>query len=240
MRVLGVIPARYASSRFPGKPLIDLKGKSMIQRVYEGASACPQLTDLVVATDDERILDHVLGFEGKAVMTSRQHTTGTERCQEVAKNFPDMEVIVNIQGDEPLVQHEQLSILIQLFNRPEVAIGTLIIPIKDEADLHNVNRVKVVTNQYGEALCFSRNAILSNKYPSKAISYRHIGLYAYRATTLREISQLPSCEWEKSESLEQLRWLYAGHRIYTASTLIETPNIDCPEDIEQVLRLIHF
>jgi 3-deoxy-manno-octulosonate cytidylyltransferase (CMP-KDO synthetase) len=115
----------------------------------------------------------------------------------------------------------------------------LIIPIKDEADLHNVNRVKVVTNQYGEALCFSRNAIPSNAYPSKVISYRHIGLYAYRATTLTEISQLPSCEWEKSESLEQLRWLYAGHRIYTASTLIETPNIDCPEDVEKVLRLIH-
>ncbi|NBN99353.1 MAG: 3-deoxy-manno-octulosonate cytidylyltransferase [Flavobacteriia bacterium] len=219
MRVLGVIPARYASSRFPGKPLIDLKGKSMIQRVYEGASACPQLTDLVVATDDELILDHVLGFGGKAVMTSTQHTTGTERCQEVAKNFPDMEVIVNIQGDEPLVQHEQLSILIQLFNRPEVAIGTLIIPIKDEADLHNVNRVKVVTNQYGEALCFSRNAIPSNNYPSKVISYRHIGLYAYRSTTLTEISQLPPCEWEKSESLEQLRWLYSFNNTLVSLTL---------------------
>jgi 3-deoxy-manno-octulosonate cytidylyltransferase (CMP-KDO synthetase) len=239
MRVLGIIPARYASSRFPGKPLIDLKGKSMIQRVYEGASACPQLTDLVVATDDKLILDHVLGFGGKAVMTSTQHTTGTERCQEVAKNFPDMEVIVNIQGDEPLVKHEQLSTLIQLFNRPEVAIGTLIIPIKDEADLHNVNRVKVVTNQYGEALCFSRNAIPSNYFPSAVIYYRHLGLYAYRNATLAEISQLPTCEWEKSESLEQLRWLHAGHRIYTATTLIETPNIDCPEDVERVLSLIH-
>jgi 3-deoxy-manno-octulosonate cytidylyltransferase (CMP-KDO synthetase) len=240
MKVLGVIPARYASSRFPGKPLIDLKGKSMIQRVYEGASACPQLTDLVVATDDERILNHVLGFGGKAIMTSTQHTTGTERCQEVASNFPDMEVIVNIQGDEPLVQHEQLSQLIQLFNRSEVSIGTLIIPIIDDSDLHNVNRVKVVTNQYGEALCFSRNAIPSNCYPSAMIYYRHIGLYAYRNSTLAEISRLPICEWEKSESLEQLRWLYAGYRIHTKTTLIETPNIDCPEDMEKVLKLIHF
>lgn len=238
MRVLGVIPARYASSRFPGKPLIDLKGKSMIQRVFEGALACPELTDLVVATDDERILHHVLAFGGKAVMTSHQHSTGTERCQEVASNFPDMEVIINVQGDEPLVHHEQLSTLIQLFNRPEVAIGTLIIPINDEADLSNTNRVKVVVNQFGEALCFSRNAIPSNKYPSKVVSYRHIGLYGYRTATLTEICQLAPSEWEKSESLEQLRWLYAGHRIYTASTLIETPNIDCPDDVEKVLSLI--
>ncbi|MBM3165800.1 MAG: 3-deoxy-manno-octulosonate cytidylyltransferase [Bacteroidetes bacterium] len=238
MRVLGVIPARYASSRFPGKPLIDLKGKSMIQRVYEGASACPHLTDLVVATDDERILDHVLAFGGKAVMTREQHSTGTERCEEVAKDFPDMEVIVNIQGDEPLVQHEQLSTLIELFHRTEVTIGTLIMPISDESDLDNPHRVKVVTNQFGEALCFSRKAILSRTYPSGVVSYRHLGLYAYRNVTLAEISQLPPCEWEKSESLEQLRWLYAGHRIHTATTLIETPNIDCPEDVEKVLKLI--
>jgi 3-deoxy-manno-octulosonate cytidylyltransferase (CMP-KDO synthetase) len=238
MKVLGVIPARYASSRFPGKPLIDLKGKSMIQRVFEGASACAHLTELIVASDDERIFNHVLDFGGKAIMTSAQHATGTERCQEVANNFPEMEVIVNIQGDEPLVQHEQLSQLIQLFNRSDVSIGTLIIPITDEADLHNVNRVKVVTNQYGEALCFSRNAIPSNNYPSMVISYRHLGLYAYRWSTLAEISQLPACEWEKSESLEQLRWLHAGYRIHTATTSIETPNIDCPEDVERVLRLI--
>lgn len=238
MRVLGVIPARYGSSRFPGKPLIDLKGKSMIQRVYEGASACTHLTDLIVATDDERIFKHVLAFGGKAIMTSSQHTTGTDRCHEVASNFSDMEVIVNIQGDEPLVQHEQLSQLIQLFTRSEVSIGTLIIPITDESDLRNPNRVKVVTNQFGEALCFSRNAIPSNHYPSEVICYRHLGLYAYRNSTLAAISQLPTCQWEKSESLEQLRWLYAGYRIHTATTLIETPNIDCPEDVGKVLSLI--
>lgn len=238
MKVLGIIPARYASSRFPGKPLIDLKGKSMIQRVYEGARQCPDLSELIVATDDERIFEHVLSFGGKAKMTSPNHHSGTERCQEVAAQYEEVDVVINIQGDEPLVNPRQLSKLLQLFKNPNVAIGTLVIPIADLEDLHDKNRIKVVMNQHGEALCFSRNCLPSLTFPSEIVPYRHIGLYAYRHEVLAEITQLPPCAWEKSESLEQLRWLYAGYTIHTAITYLETPNIDVPEDVEKVLSLI--
>ena len=239
MKVLGIIPARYASSRFPGKPLIDLKGKTMIQRVYEGAKQCPELTDLIVATDDKRIFEHVLSFGGKAQMTHVSHNSGTERCQEVASKFEEMDVIINIQGDEPLVDYRQLSELLALFRNPLIALGTLIIPVNDPMDLSNPNRIKVVTNKFGEALCFSRNPIPAATYPSDLVFYRHIGLYAYRKKTLAEISQLPMCEWEKSESLEQLRWLFHGYRIHTAITHLETPNIDVPEDVKKVITQIN-
>ncbi len=238
MKVLGVIPARYGSSRFPGKPLIDLKGKSMIQRVYEGALKCNLISELIVATDDDRIYDHVVSFGGKAIMTKESHASGTERCQEVALKYPNFDVVINIQGDEPLVKAEQLSQLLEVFTLPEVEIGTLVTRITDLSDMTNPNRIKVILNQIGEALCFSRNPIPSLFKSSEVVLYRHIGLYAYRKKTLQVIANLPPCEWEKSESLEQLRWLYHGIKIQTAYTEIETPNIDVPEDLEKVWKLL--
>ena len=238
MRVLGIIPSRFGSSRFPGKPLIDLKGKSMVQRVYEGAHACPEISKLVVATDDERILNHVLEFGGQAEMTSPKHQSGTERCQEVAERYPDIDVVINIQGDEPLVNPSQLSQLISLFHQPTTEIGTLVTPFFAKEDIINPNRIKVILNHLEEALCFSRSPIPSGQYDSNLVPLKHLGLYGYRKKVLHEIAQLSPCEWEKSEGLEQLRWLYYGYKIQTGLTTIETPNIDTPEDVKKVLDLL--
>ena len=237
MKILGVIPARYASSRFPGKPLIDIKGKSMIQRVYEGAKQCKEIDQIVVATDDERIYKHVVDFGGEVMMTSSLHQTGTERCGEVAKKYSEVDVIINIQGDEPLVNHMQLSQLLKVFETlPETEIATLVTQVTDPSDLNNPNRIKVLLKANGEALCFSRNAIPSMLHTSNYTPLRHIGLYAYKTKCLSKLVQLPSCDWEKSESLEQLRWLYYGYTIQTVITSIETPNIDVPEDLAKVLK----
>ncbi len=235
MKVLGIIPARYQSTRFPGKPLVDLKGKSMIQRVYEGAAKCSDIHQIIVATDDQRIFNHVLGFGGQAMMTAANHTTGTERCFEVAQKLNEFDVYLNIQGDEPLVDPLQLSQLISLFKDPNVEIGTLAIPVSDPTDLENENRIKLVTNKMNEAMCFSRSPLPSMIYPSAHIPLKHIGLYAFQKKTLFQISSLAPCDWEKSESLEQLRWLYNGHKIQIFITDIETPNIDTPEDVAKVL-----
>lgn len=243
MKVLGVIPARYSSSRFPGKPLIDLKGKSMIQRVYEGAKKSTLIDKLVVATDDERILNHVKAFGGEVVMTSEMHTTGTDRCGEVAKLYPDFDVVINIQGDEPLVDYRQLEDLIRLFENDNTQIATLGITLNALEDLANENRIKMVLNHQNEALYFSRSSIPNTqKYKADAFAekvfIRHIGLYGFRANILNEIIQLPITTLETLESLEQLRWLFYGYKIKVAMTTIETPNIDTPEDVDQVLKFI--
>lgn len=238
MKVLGIIPARFGSSRFPGKPLIDLKGKTMIQRVYEGASKCIALSKVIVATDDERIFQHVRSFGGEVMMTLSTHRSGTERCGEIAAHFPEIDVILNIQGDEPLVNPKQLTQLIALFHDTTTEIATLVTPLQSSEDLLNSNRVKVVLNHREEALCFSRNPIPSLGYPSGIVPLKHLGLYAYRSNILNVISSLTPCEWEKSEGLEQLRWLYYGFKIRTGQTSIETPNIDTPEDVKKVLDLL--
>lgn len=240
LKVLGVIPARYASSRFPGKPLIDLKGKSMIQRVYEGCAKSQLIEKLVVATDDQRIYDHVLEFGGNAMMTDENHPSGTDRCAEVAKSFPEMEVVINIQGDEPLVNFKQIEQLIQAFENPSTQIATLGISTTDLSEVENPNRIKVVTDANGSALYFSRSPIPSKSHGAERVAQnfaytRHIGLYAYRNAVLQELCALPRTELEQLESLEQLRWLYHGYAIQVVSTQIETPNIDCPEDVEAVL-----
>lgn len=231
MKVLGIIPARYASSRFPGKPLIDLAGKSMIQRVYEGAKQCKDIHELVVATDDQRIFEHVKLFGGNVMMTSENHLNGTERCGEVIEKYADFEVVLNIQGDEPLVQAEQLSQLIQLFEQEDVQIGTLAKEMKE--DIANPNRVKVVMDAKGDALYFSRSAIPYNK--TNTIVYKHIGLYAWRLDILKKLLQLKPSSLELAESLEQLRWLEASYKIRVGITQIETPNIDTKEDVQLVL-----
>jgi 3-deoxy-manno-octulosonate cytidylyltransferase (CMP-KDO synthetase) len=244
MRILGLIPARYGSSRFPGKPLIDLKGKSMIQRVYEGASRSSLLTDLMVATDDERIVDVVKRFGGKVVLTGTHHQTGTDRCAEVLSLLSEnYDVVINIQGDEPLVQAAQLDQLLAAFNSEAVQIATLASRQISIADLENTNRIKLVVDRNNKALYFSRSAIPnyanSSGNPLEKYPYlRHIGLYAYRTDVLAKISQLESTPLERIESLEQLRWLYNGYQIQVVETSIETPNIDAPADVETVLKLI--
>ena len=236
MRIIGVIPARFESSRFPGKPLIDLKGKSMIQRVYEGASKASGLEKVIVATDDQRIYDHVKGFGGDVVMTNSSHQTGTDRCGEVALDI-DADVIINIQGDEPLVDYRQLDQLCEIFNDITVDIATLGIRIpKGSEELSDPNRIKIVVDKNMNALYFSRSAIPFVRGHDVTYPFlRHIGLYAYRKSLLMDLIKMAPTDLEKVESLEQLRWLYNGHSIRVVETDIETPNIDTPEDVKRVL-----
>lgn len=241
MRVLGIIPARYGSSRFPGKPLIDLKGKSMIQRVVEGVEKSTLLTDVIVATDDERIESHLKELGKKVMMTSTAHPSGTDRCAEVVTRLTEQfDVVINIQGDEPLVDARQLDQLVSAFEDPEVEIATIASRNISAEDVENPNRVKLVINKNHQALYFSRSPIPNpmnakgdplEEYPF----LRHIGLYAYRSETLLKIAGLSATQLEKIESLEQLRWLYNGYSIKVVETEIETPNIDVPEDVEKVL-----
>jgi 3-deoxy-manno-octulosonate cytidylyltransferase (CMP-KDO synthetase) len=237
-KVLGIIPARYASSRFPGKPLIDLKGKSMIQRVYEGVLKSDAFYKVVVATDDERIYKHIQSFGGEVVMTSSDHPSGTDRCGEVLAHYPEADIVVNIQGDEPLVDVRQLELLIGLFQKDEVEIGTLGTYSISAADLGDPNRIKVVVNHVMDALYFSRSTIPFKRNSSDYKYIRHIGLYAFKAATLRELIALKPTELEHVESLEQLRWMYYGYKIRLAITTIETPNIDVPEDVQKVLDVL--
>lgn len=240
MRILGVIPARFASSRFPGKPLIDLKGQTMIERVYKGALKSKQIDTLVVATDDIRIYEEVLRFGGSAMMTQTTHQTGTDRCAEVLSHFADHDVVINIQGDEPLVNAQQLDELLSAFNDTQVQIATIVNPGVTVADLQNVNRIKVLSDAMQNAIYFSRSPLPNMHYaPSPDFPWlRHIGLYAYRAQTLSHLAQLQPCALEKAESLEQLRWLYYGYQIRLVSSTIETPNIDVPDDVEKVLPFL--
>jgi len=238
MKCIGIIPARYASSRFLGKPLIDLAGKTMIQRVYEGASKAKMLEEVIVATDDQRIFDEVKRFGGKVVMTSDAHRTGTDRCGEVAEQVK-ADVVINIQGDEPLIDFRQLDQLLEAFKDEKVQIATLGIADVSEEDKMNPNRIKLVRNFRNDALYFSRSAI-PNEHHSNEESrenfpfFRHIGVYAYRRSTLLELIKLEPTDLEKVESLEQLRWMYYGYPIRVVETDIETPNIDVPEDVEKV------
>lgn len=243
MRVLGIIPARFGSSRFPGKPLIDLKGKSMIQRVYEAVNNSGLFDDVIVATDDERIYQKVISFGGKVEITSETHATGTDRCGEIVSRNSDFDVVINIQGDEPLVNPIQLNQLIELFKRDDVEIGTLVSRNIALEDINNPNRIKVVLDKNQKAIYFSRSPI-PNTFHSKEKNFanlsffRHIGLYGYRTSILNELVKLESCSLEQMESLEQLRWIYNGFSIHVAETEIETPNIDTPEDVEKVLALL--
>ena len=243
MKVLAVIPARYASSRFPGKPLIDLKGKTMIRRVYEGVKRSALISDVIVATDDQRIEQEVKSFGGKCMMTSAGHPSGTDRCGEVAAQFSEMDVVINVQGDEPLVDHLQLEQLLHAFNDPETEIATLASRNITLEDLDNPNRIKVVQDGRGNAMYFSRSCIPNHYHsqgnPLENYPYlRHIGLYAYRRATLLKLTNLEATPLERAESLEQLRWLYHGYSIKVVHTEIETPNIDVPEDVDKVLAAL--
>jgi len=243
LQILGIIPARYASSRFPGKPLIDLLGKTMIQRVYEGVMRSSILTDVIVATDDERIEAEVKRFGGKVMLTSKEHPSGTDRCGEVSRKFSSYDVIINIQGDEPLVDYRQIDQLATAFMDPSTSIATLGIKQVTMEDIVNTNRIKIVVDQHQNALYFSRSPIPNfanyNGDPLKFYPfYRHIGLYGYRTKTLEELVKLSPTTLEKIESLEQLRWIYYGYSIKVVETEIETPNIDVPEDVNKVISLL--
>lgn len=244
MRILGIIPSRYESSRFPGKPLIDINGKSMIQRVYEQASQSQLINELVVATDDDRIFNHVKSFGGNVMMTSTSHTSGTDRCGEIIKIYNNFDIVINIQGDEPLIRPEQLDDLLLSFKNSDVKIATLVKQMKDIDEVLNPNRIKVVLDKNNNGIYFSRSPIpFVAKFETKAWLnhskfWKHIGIYAWRADILNQLIALPKTELEKTESLEQLRWIYNGYTIKTVETKIETPNIDTPEDLEKVLSLL--
>jgi 3-deoxy-manno-octulosonate cytidylyltransferase (CMP-KDO synthetase) len=241
MKILGIIPARYASSRFPGKPLVDIAGKSMIQRVYEQAKKCNDLAEVIVATDDTRIYDHVLNFGGVAVMTSSDHQSGTDRCAEVALQHPQYNVIINIQGDEPYIDPEQINKLAHCFNNAGTQIATLVKKIKTVEELLNVNSHKVVINKLSEAIYFSRSPLphIRGQEQQNWLDYftyfKHIGIYGYRADVLQQITKLPVSSLEKAESLEQLRWIENGYRVKVAETELETHAIDTPEDLRKII-----
>ncbi|WP_207425303.1 3-deoxy-manno-octulosonate cytidylyltransferase [Pedobacter sp. SYSU D00535] len=242
MRILGVIPARFASTRFPGKPLIDIDGKSMIQRVYEQALKAEKLDEVVVATDDERILMHVREFGGRALLTADTHQSGTDRCAEVAQKLPGFDIIINIQGDEPFINPKQIDLLCSCFAEAETALATLVKKINFEEELYNPNSPKVVLNKNSEAIYFSRATIPfvrgkeASDWLQSNIFYKHIGIYGYRIDTLLSITQLPVSLLEKTEALEQLRWIENGYRIKVAITDIETAAVDTPEDLKKVLK----
>ena len=247
MKFLAIIPARYASTRFPAKPLAILGGKPVIQHVYERIS---KVLDAVVATDDERICDAVKAFGGRVVMTSTEHRTGTDRCLEAYHNFGvEADVVINVQGDEPFIAEEQIRVLMQCFDNTQTDIATLIkpFPVDTKFDvLSNPNTPKVITNPQGQAVYFSRSVIPylrgqnENEWASLRTYYKHIGIYAYRIEVLKQITQMSQTPLELAESLEQLRWLENGLTIQTAITNIETIGIDTPKDLvkaEQYYRL---
>jgi len=235
MKKLAIIPARYASSRFPGKPLIDLAGKSMVQRVYEGVQNTHLFDEVVVATDHEKIVEHVRSFNGNVMLTASSHNSGTERCGEVIKKFPTVDVVVNIQGDEPLVNEIQLQQLLAAFDDSSVRIATLGTPSITDKTWNDTNRIKIVTNHKNDALYFSRSPIPFERNKESYPFLKHIGLYGFKRSILEELVLLSPTTLEKTESLEQLRWLYYGYSIRVMETEIETPNIDTPEDVQLVL-----
>lgn len=243
--ILAVIPARYNSSRFPGKPLADMAGKSMIHRVYERVAATEEIDKVVVATDDERIYDHVLAFGGRAMMTRTDHLSGTDRVAEVAAQIPEATVVVNVQGDEPFIDPRQIAAVVEPFADPAVAIATLARRITDERELLSPNVVKVVKGTNERALYFSRHAVPYlrdvpvGKWIDQKKHLQHLGLYAYRADVLPQLTALPKGNLEADESLEQLRWLAAGFPIYVGLTDLPAIGIDTPEDLTRALgRLI--
>ena len=240
MKIHGIIPSRYASSRFPGKPLIDIDGKSMIQRVYEQAKKANSLTDVIVATDDDKIFKHVQSFGGNVVMTSTSHESGTDRCAEVLEKSEGFDVVLNIQGDEPFINPEQINQLSACFNDEKTDIATLIKEIKTEEELFNPNRPKVDFDKNNFAKMFSRNVIpeLPNIKKEDWIKehtfYKHIGIYGYRSDVLSKISKLPQSPLEIKERLEQLRWLENDFAIKIATTEYEAVAIDTPQDLEKI------
>jgi 3-deoxy-manno-octulosonate cytidylyltransferase (CMP-KDO synthetase) len=246
MQVIGIIPARYASTRFPGKPLADIGGKSMIQRVYEQASKCVHLNEVVVATDDERIYKHVQAF-GKVIMTGSHHPSGTDRCMEAITRimpgkYTEQDIVINIQGDEPFIQPDQIKQLSVLFNQKACQIASLAKKIEKADELFAPRVVKVVMNAAQQAVYFSRSPIphaaslQKEQWLSHHDYYKHIGIYGYRIHTLKAICQLPQGRLEKAESLEQLRWIENGFPVQMGITTYNNMSVDTPDDLEEIKK----
>ncbi|MEI7662371.1 MAG: 3-deoxy-manno-octulosonate cytidylyltransferase [Bacteroidota bacterium] len=244
MTILGIIPARYASTRFPGKPLVLIDGKTMIRRVYEQATLCSCLDRVVVATDHEKIVRHVASFGGNVMMTGEHHRSGTERCMEVVEKLKEtgetFDYVINIQGDEPFIDPAQITQLAGCFSRPGTLLATLIRKITKPEELVSPNVVKVVTDSQGSALFFSRSVIPFTRgaemknWLSATSYYKHIGIYGYSAPVLKTIVDLPPSPLEIAESLEQLRWLENGFKIQTQVTDYESVAIDTPDDLLKI------
>jgi len=232
---IGIIPARYASTRFPGKPLALIHNKPMIQHVYERCKEA-DLDDVLVATDDERIQKAVENFGGKVLMTNPHHASGTDRCAEAARMLylNDEDVIINIQGDEPFIRKEEINLLIHLIENQKNQIATLVKPITTEEEMNNPNKVKVVFSKTNRALYFSRSPIPHLSQISNLNSYKHLGVYAYRNNILQKITQLPVSKLEEIEKLEQLRWLENDCTIHVAICYYESIAVDTPEDINRL------
>ncbi len=246
MKFLGIIPARYASTRFPGKPLADINGKTMIQKVYEQVAKA--LDHVYVATDDKRIEEVVKNFGGNVVMTSSNHQSGTDRIAEAANYIADQlnlhfDVVINIQGDEPFIQPEQINLLKSCFSNPSTQIATLIKKITNSDEIFDPNKVKVVTAKDNRAIYFSRSPIPfvrdenHEEWKNKHEFFKHIGMYAYRLDALMEVTKLEQSSLELTESLEQLRWIESGYWIQTEITEHESIGIDTPEDLIRVKEM---
>ena len=246
MRSIAIIPARYASTRFPAKPLAILGGKMVVKRVYEQVKKA--IDKVVVATDDERIYDAVMSFGGEVVMTSSEHRSGTDRCAEAYEKLGyEADIVLNIQGDEPFIAPEQIETLVKCFDSEKIDIATLVKPFSAEDGidaLENPNSPKVVINEAQEAIYFSRSVVPylrgveRSEWLKKHTFYKHIGIYAFRAETLKRVTTLPQSPLEKAESLEQLRWLESGYKIGVGVTTIETVGIDTPEDLERAEQFL--
>ena len=242
MNILGVIPARFASTRFPGKPLVDIDGKTMIQRVYEQALKTKGLAKVVIATDDDRIVKDILRFGGEYILTAADHQSGTDRCAEVATKMPAYDVVINIQGDEPYIDPSQIDLVGSCFENANTQIATLIKEITSDEELFNVNIPKVVINNRKEAIYFSRQTIPfvrsaeQKNWLDTHRYYKHIGIYGYKRDVLLELTKLSPSSLELAESLEQLRWLENGYAIQTRLTNLETIAIDTPEDLRKIIR----
>jgi 3-deoxy-manno-octulosonate cytidylyltransferase (CMP-KDO synthetase) len=243
----GIIPARYGSTRFPGKPLALIGGKPMVQRVYE--KACKALQEVYIATDDNRVMDAVISFGGRVIMTSPDHRSGTDRCSEAIDKIEketgiEGDVIINIQGDEPFIKPEQIRLLMSCFSDKTVEIATLIRQTEQGEDLFNPNQPKVVISSSGDALYFSRATIPyfreadKSEWSYKHPYYKHLGIYAYKKKILKAITMLPRSPLETAESLEQNRWIENSFKIRTALTHWESIGIDIPEDLERVKEFL--
>jgi len=245
VKIVGIIPARYASTRFPGKVLADIHGKTMIRRVYEQATQAQKLDRIVIATDDERVKAEAESFGAEVVMTKAVHPSGTDRCFEAYGQLSEhYDFVINIQGDEPFIKPEQIDNLAACLH-PEAELATLIKKIESDQILFNTGNVKVVFNVQMEALYFSRQPIPylrgheEKEWLNKADYYEHVGLYAYRADILKNVCQLPLSPLEKAESLEQLRWLENGFKIKVQTTEWDSYCIETPEDLQNILQIIH-
>jgi 3-deoxy-manno-octulosonate cytidylyltransferase (CMP-KDO synthetase) len=243
MKVLAVIPARYASTRLPGKPLVPLAGKAMIQRVWERVSQASSVSDVIIATDDERILKAAEAFGGRAQMTRPDHRSGTERVAEVAASHPDAEIVINVQGDEPLIEPAAIDTAVEaIVSDDDVNISTLAVPITHAPDIMDPNVVKTVLDFDGNALYFSRAPIPWVRDRAAAAVHarflKHLGLYAFRRAALLEFATFPQGDLERVEQLEQLRWMENGYRIRVAETEHDSVSVDMPEDVARVESLL--